>query len=241
MPNTIINGNAARELAGEAAVPPTHRAHRLFLAVHTVPARRLLTGRAAHGEQPAILGLFGFADRLRVIWQAAKVGDVYARWWLLKVEVAINKAEADLKAEHSKLRGHVKESPLFDVEVSGTAASESAELTFACPYAYWGARLLANLDGVMLTVGMLVQTGLQSRAQGARYRHRCERAVRASFCSAQGFHRFNLTRAALEAHSAEVRDAEAAMGALPDAVRSGAAWPALLDRPHAHGTVGAPS
>ena len=39
-----------------------------------------------------IVGLLGFASQLRVIWQAARLSDPYAEWWLVKVDQALSQA-----------------------------------------------------------------------------------------------------------------------------------------------------
>lgn len=43
-----------------------------WLTVQTYQAQQLIHGRNKSKDKPAIIGLVGFADRLRVIWQAAR-------------------------------------------------------------------------------------------------------------------------------------------------------------------------
>jgi hypothetical protein len=47
----------------------------IWLTVQTNQAQQLIHGRAGTPDKPAIIGLIGFADRLRVIWQAARHDD----------------------------------------------------------------------------------------------------------------------------------------------------------------------
>ena len=61
----------------------------VWLTVQSHHAQRLILGRAATLEKPAIVGLVGFADRLRVIWNAARADDPYADWWLIKIDEAL--------------------------------------------------------------------------------------------------------------------------------------------------------
>jgi len=49
-----------------------------WLTVQTRQAQQLIRGRNGSADQPAIIGLIGYADRLRVIWQAARDDDLYA-------------------------------------------------------------------------------------------------------------------------------------------------------------------
>ena len=62
------------------------------LTVQSRYAQRLIVGRAWTPEKPAIIGLVGFADRLRVIWHAARADDPYADWWLIKIDAALQRA-----------------------------------------------------------------------------------------------------------------------------------------------------
>src|SRR5690606_38405599 len=59
------------------------------LTVHTRYAKSLIGGRPASAGKPAIIGLLGFANRLRVIWRAAKQDDPYAHWWLIRLDAAL--------------------------------------------------------------------------------------------------------------------------------------------------------
>ena len=69
----------------------------VWLTVQSHHAQRLILGRAAALHKPAIVGLVGFADRLRVIWNAARADDPYADWWLIKIDEALERIEAWLK------------------------------------------------------------------------------------------------------------------------------------------------
>ena len=47
----------------------------VWLTVQSHHARRVILGRTGTLEKPAITGLLGFADRLRIIWNAARADD----------------------------------------------------------------------------------------------------------------------------------------------------------------------
>ena len=64
----------------------------VWLTIQTNQAQQLIHGRAGTPDKPTIIGLVGFANRLRVIWQAARNDDPYADWWLIKVHEAIEVA-----------------------------------------------------------------------------------------------------------------------------------------------------
>ena len=60
------------------AAGPGPRQGQAWLTLQTRHAQRLLRGRPAGAGKPAIIGLFGFAERLRGIWQGARLDDPYA-------------------------------------------------------------------------------------------------------------------------------------------------------------------
>ncbi|MCB1764281.1 MAG: DUF1845 family protein, partial [Gammaproteobacteria bacterium] len=57
----------------------------VWLRLQTRQAERLIHGRSGNEGKPAIIGLAGFADRLKPIWQAAQDDDPYADWWLIRI------------------------------------------------------------------------------------------------------------------------------------------------------------
>ena len=68
------------EEAGVDIGPGTLRGQ-VWLTVQTRQAQRLIRGRSGNADKPAIIGLVGFADRLRVNRQAARNDNPYADWW----------------------------------------------------------------------------------------------------------------------------------------------------------------
>ena len=63
------------------------------LTLETRQAQRMVKGRPGTSDKPAIMGLIGFANRLRVIWQGARADDPYADWWLVKIHDALDVAD----------------------------------------------------------------------------------------------------------------------------------------------------
>ena len=70
----------------------------IYLTLQTRHAQALVRGRNVPGK-PLIVGLVGFADRLRLIWTGAKQNDPYADWWLIKIEDAINATSNSLQIQ----------------------------------------------------------------------------------------------------------------------------------------------
>ena len=86
-----------------------------WLTLQTRQAQRLIRGRPAAAGKPAIIGLFGFADRLRGIWQGARQDDPYADWWLVKIEDALEAAEQVIQVEQAALAERFEASPALVV------------------------------------------------------------------------------------------------------------------------------
>ena len=89
-----------------------------WLSLQTHHAQRLIRGHPAAAGKPAIIGLFGFADRLRGIWQGARQDDPYADWWLVKIEDALVAAEQMIKAERATLAQRLEALPALEVAVA---------------------------------------------------------------------------------------------------------------------------
>lgn len=49
----------------------------VILTLETRQAQRMVKGRPGTVDKPAIMGLIGFANRLRVIWHGARADDPY--------------------------------------------------------------------------------------------------------------------------------------------------------------------
>ncbi len=80
----------------------------------------LVRGRPAAPGKPAIIGLFGFADRLRGIWQGARQDDPYADWWLIKIHDALVAAEQRIQAGQQTLAERRAASPALEVMVAAS-------------------------------------------------------------------------------------------------------------------------
>ena len=93
----------------------------VWLTVQSHHARRLILGRAATLEKPAIVGLVGFADRLRVIWNAARADDPYADWWLIKIDEALGRARSRIKREQAALDECIEQRSTLQIKVVTTS------------------------------------------------------------------------------------------------------------------------
>ena len=201
------------------------------MPVRTRETQRLLRGRPAAEDKPAIIGLFGFAERLRIIWDAAKLSDPYAIWWLLRVEEACGAAQAAIAIEHAKIQERLSAAPEFEIEMGIDEAPLRVELNFACPYAYQAAITLASFDQFVVGALAVERLGLKHRASRSKNSFQCERAIRRLFATANGFQPFGISKEDVLAGTPMAQQARASMGQIPQAVLSGERWPGIL----AHG------
>lgn len=206
---------------------------RVYLDLTTASARRLVVGRPASAGKSAIIGLFGFADRLRQIWEQAQIGDPYARWWLLRVEQAIADGDAQLHRERTSVAERLSARRSLEVKAGAGRPIERISLLFACPYAYWGARLVGDIDHLIADLDIAAQLGAIIRSEAVRNRVNAERVVRRAFSSVNGYQAFGVNDDAVRHQFPIALDARSALGELPLEVLEGDVWPALLETPPA--------
>lgn len=198
------------------------------MPIRTRETQRLLRGRPAQEGKPAIIGLFGFAERVRIIWDAAKLSDPYAIWWLLRVEEACGAAEATIVIEHDRIRERLSAAPQFEIESGIDEPPLRIELNFACPYAYHAASALAAFDQFVVAALTAERLGLKRRASRATNRFQSERAMRRLFASPNGYQSLGLSKADVLADTPMAQQARASMGEIPQRILSGEQWPGML-------------
>ena len=99
-------------------VMPAALQGRVWLSVQTHQARQLIHGRKGNAGKATIIGLVGFADRLRLIWQAARDDDPYADWWLIKVHEAIEVARTEIDNQQAALTQQLAQLPAIEVSIA---------------------------------------------------------------------------------------------------------------------------
>lgn len=227
-----LHAHSAKSLSDDVAdevLRDGHPESRVYIELQTEAAYRLVIGRPRTDRKPAINGLLSFASLLRDIWDAAKTGDPYARWWLVKVEVALGKAETTLEPQLRFVRKTLSTCTPLEIDHSKGPPPRRLDLMFACPYAYYAARLVKQLDQLITQLDTGVQVGVLRKLDTTNIRLRCERAMRHAFTASQGFWNFGITNELVQCRDPKAVDAAAKMGALPNDILTGECWPALLD------------
>ena len=228
-PNSPEREFASSESSAENHAPGVLRGE-VWLTVQSQHARRLILGRAATLEKPAIVGLVGFADRLRVIWNAARADDPYADWWLIKIDEALQRARSRIKREQAVLDECIEQRSALQIKVVTTTKPYRVALNFANPYGYWGAHLIAEFDTTARTILTAKHVGLISGNLAEQSLHGCAGAIRSLFAVPLGYRVLRIDREAVKANGKTAKEAAEFMGELPQAVLLGEHSAALTPR-----------
>ncbi len=120
----------------------------VWLTVQTYQAQSLIRGRRSSEGKSAIVGLIGFADRLKSLWQAVRFDDPYADWWLIKVEEAIAASRAQLQQVQEQLESLPPLHNGIEFGIAKSSQPQRVSLQFANPYAFRAAQMLAEFDQI---------------------------------------------------------------------------------------------
>ena len=229
----ISNARSAEEsadaIATDSDAPGVLRGE-VWLTVQSRHAQRLILGRVATLDKPAIIGLVGFADRLRVIWNAARADDPYADWWLIKIDEALERARQRIKHERVVLDQCIQERSALQIKVVTTEKPYRTQLQFANPYAYWGAHLVAEFDTTARTILTARHVGLISGANAEESLRGTSGVIRSLFAVPQGYRVFRIDRKAVASGGRVAKSAAELMGELPQDVLAGERFASLTPR-----------
>jgi integrating conjugative element protein (TIGR03761 family) len=193
----------------------------VWLTVQTSQAQQLIHGREGTPDKPTIIGLIGFADRLRVIWQAARNDDPYADWWLIMVHDAIEVAETTIGRRQAGLVKQLEQLTAMEVSVAASQRPYRVHLQFANPYAYRGAQLLAEYDRLVCTALTARHIGLLDGAAYVQVRNACARKLRALFMIPQSYRFLKIARESVHKATGRSDEARQTMGEIPDEILRG--------------------
>lgn len=226
----------ASALAGRDGDPPTDEAlpcalHGVVtLTLETHQAQRLVKGRSGSAGKPAIVGLIGFAKRLRAIWHGARADDPYADWWLVRIEEALAYADATLESVSVDMQQALDAIDAIGVTPGASVRPMRTPLRFSNPYAYRAARLLAAYDRVVRTVLTAQHIGTLTRDDAQRVLYSIGREVRRALLSPVGYRPKGVTRTDATQRTATWLQAESEMGEVPAEILAGARRPAYTPR-----------
>jgi len=200
-----------------------------WLTVQTYQARQLIHGRQATQDKASIVGLVGFADRLRIIWQAARDDDPYADWWLIKIHEALEQARHSLSQYQEKAETQLAQMTAMEVTVAQSQKPYRIQLQFANPYAYQGAQLIAEYDRLVRTVLTCGHMGQLDDASAQNIINFGAHKIRGTFVLPLEYRLLGIDRKSLQ-QSGQSSKAVSLMGELPEEVFSGAHQAPLVPR-----------
>ena len=203
----------------------------VWLTIQTRQAQQLVRGRNGTAEKPAITGLVGFANQLRVIWQAARNDDPYADWWLIKVHETLDGARQLINKRQTEVDARLDQMTAMDVVVAESLRPYRVPLRFANPYAYRGARLIAEYDTLVRTVLTGMHIGLLDSETSDGLLKPCTRRMRGVFAQPQNYRSLGIDREAVHKGTGKAARAAESMGIVPDDVLRGERRAPLAPRP----------
>ena len=202
----------------------------VWLTIQTRQAQQLVRGRNGTAEKPAITGLVGFANQLRVIWQAARNDDPYADWWLIKIHEMLDSVRQLINKRQTELGAQLDQMMAMEVVVAASSRPYRVPLRFANPYAYRGAQLIAEYDTLVRTVLTGTHIGLFDRETSDGALKLCTRKIRGAFALPQSYRFLGIDREAARKGTGKVTQAVEVMGVVPDDIMSGKRRAPLVPR-----------
>ena len=202
----------------------------IWLTLQTRQAWQLVRGRNGTPDKPPITGLVGFADRLRVIWQAARNDDPYADWWLIKVHEGIEAAGTLIRHRQQALDTLLQQMGSMEVTIAVSQHPFRMPLQFANPYAYQGARLLSAYDTLVCQAMSAHHVGLLDSRSCREELSVCARKVRSVFSLPQTYRFLGIDRLLVRHGTRESGRARQLMGEVPEDVLSGERQAPLVPR-----------
>ena len=199
----------------------------VWLTVQTYQAQSLIRGRRSSEGKSAIVGLIGFADRLKGLWQAVRFDDPYADWWLIKVEEAIVASRSQLQQIQEQLEALPALHNGIEFAIAKSSQPQRVSLQFANPYAFRAAQMLAEFDQMQCAVMTFRHLGVDFPATFEEQVNASGRWVRRVFAVPQGYHSLGVCRDDLRQHTARAEKARDQMGELPQEILSGERLPSL--------------
>ncbi len=199
----------------------------VWLNVQTYQAQSLIRGRRGGEGKPAIMGLVGFAERLKVLWQAIRSDDPFADWWLIKVEASIGDARSQLHRLQEQLQAVLVSVECFDVTFAQSSRPQRVSLQFANPYAFRAAQMLADYDRMVCMwmtarhLGMALPTEIAEQVSGSG------RWLRRVFALPQSYQYLEISRSDIHQGTARAAKARECMGDLPQEILDGDKLPSL--------------
>lgn len=203
------------------------------LTLHTKEALKIFKGRRADPENGIkdIPGLSIYGTMLRFIWSCAVSGDLYAQWWIQKLEINLKNTEADYRKVQAELE-ELKTKLADRIDLSKSEATDPVlvNVSYATPYMYLIIYRLIDLDNLVATLITLRHIAIINPAQFEHYRKNIAGSMQTIL---QALRRFKQTGVILEDvqdGNARYQKAVSEHGDLPADIKSGKYVPEHMPR-----------
>ena len=205
----------------------------VWLRLQTRQAERLIHGRSGNEGKPAIIGLAGFADRLKPIWQAAQDDDPYADWWLIRIHEALEQTQSLVRQQQALTDQQLASASAMEVQIAASLTPCRVPLRFATPFAYQAARLIGEFDCLACALLTGRYIGLLDPAEVERCMHGVGRRIRGLLALPLGYRRLDIDRETVRSGGRLAERAQRLMGVMPETVLNGEVQPPLVPK-HGH-------
>ncbi|MCP5152430.1 MAG: TIGR03761 family integrating conjugative element protein [Chromatiales bacterium] len=188
---------------------------RAWLTLQTRRAQTLVRGSAPRPGRSAVVGLGRFGREVGYIAAWAAAGELYARWWVERIERGLGEAECTVAAIGADAQRRLASIEGVEFEVARSVEPLRLLLDLGHPLAFRGAYLVAAYDRVARTVLTARHVGLTTQEEGAQLLDAAFHPVRRSQARALGYRFLGVKAEDVVEGSARYREAVAVMGELP--------------------------
>jgi integrating conjugative element protein (TIGR03761 family) len=146
---------------------------------------------------------------------------------LVQVLEGIEDTRAELGRLHSEIQQRLVSVKGVQIDLALSVSPARVQLSFATPYGYMGAYLIADYDELVGAILTAQHVGLLYREAGEALIRDSARRVRRIFTIPVGWKHFAVTREDIQQQNALALQARQTMGDLPNEIRAGT-WRARI-------------
>jgi integrating conjugative element protein (TIGR03761 family) len=183
------------------------------LTLQTKVAQSLFNGSWKHGR----MGLLQFAKVMTALWNAASQDDPYAEWFLLKTYQNLISAREQLNAFEEILSPLLKNLRGIEVNQSITLNPIIYPLTFATPFGFMGAYLIADADHIIRLMLTVERLGIPLNRKDMTIKS-VTHIIQEVFSTPRGWKRTEVTRQDLKLNNDKACFARSELGEVPESI-----------------------
>jgi integrating conjugative element protein (TIGR03761 family) len=180
------------------------------MTLHTRIAQSLFNGSWKHGR----MGLLQFAKVMTALWNAYSEDDPYAELYILKTYQNLMEAREKIKSFESVLNPML--SNLRGIEVTECLSTNPTvhPLTFATPFGFMGAYLIADADYVIRLILTLERLGISINNEEISIKG-ITKYIQDVFSTPRGWKRTQITRSDIKLNNEKAKLVKEQLGEVP--------------------------